>query len=46
MSKKKKTPDYWGTDPDPDVIFVGWLASLFVEGGIVLILYIIFKIFS
>lgn len=46
MSKKKKTPDYWGTDPDPKVIFGGWAVTLFVEGGIVLILYLLYKIFT
>ena len=44
MKKKDEHTDYFDIEPKAKQILGAWLSMLFVEGGIVLLLYLLYKI--
>lgn len=43
---KKKHKDYFDIEPTFKNTFGVWLIQLFIEGGFIIILYLIYKIFN
>lgn len=43
---KKKHKDYFGIEPNAKETFGSLFSSLFIEGGIIILIYILYKIFS
>lgn len=44
--KKEEHRDYFDIEPKPKQIFGAWFIMLFIEGGIILLIYLLYKIFT